>query len=934
MGVKPPEADLASQDFDFNEEADPVRIPSKHGMWAWAKVQKIFGRSEHDAPSQRSPNPEVTLQRAVSQQPSGRPVGIGLPRQTTFKRQNSEKRDRLLPVQQCLSERRDVSSTRKASLNIIRGRSNSSPPPTNPARVSAPAVSQRSVLDDRQGQNGDCSRPHEPHRPFERPEQLEDEQIRPPRPPSRTSSDDSFDAKPTDAEERAQLNAKLDSEWILNLSMHFRDKSDREKFFVTYAQQPNRWRRVTVSCDYRDAESGSLEMDLKELQYQRDKSLQIYESIRDSLPDIQFYDTVTNLKLETSDGRLHVHVTEDMNEIIPYPQRRTVSHILENSDSPIPPMEIRESDLEFDSHLSGFVYKVRYEGKDYIKKEIPGPDTVDEFLYEVNALHDLHDTENVIRLEAIVVDDSRQVVKGLLISYAERGALVDLLYDHKGQIPWEDRVRWAEQAVRGLSQIHEEGYVQGDFTLSNIVVDGENDAKIIDINRRGCPVGWEPPEIAKKIASNQRISMYIGEKSDIYQLGMSLWALAMDDDEPERHDPPFSVDAFPDEVPDWYRNIVRICLAPKPRDRLPATDLIRHFAPTPARDARPSFETRPSLSVRTNSKQYIDPATAVDRDDIQRLRFDALDEEDTAWTPASSYNNRSYTYPRSSNYEGDSCSSFMERRRGRSPPSSFRAERAASEDPRSFREDPSPLEHDGRQLYVVTPLADTDYYDYVTETHHHPMPGEVEEPEDASVIPQEEPQDSTHEENGQRLNNAFSEPNPSSNDVHTLLDDIELEPPTPTKPTSLTSESTPRNAQSVMEGSTSTLPPTPKLDLATADLAGFGGHPDLEDRSPHEPQQAETPAEKSEQPNLVTPPRLPFGDSGYDEPGILEESHVPDIKAGNEHLDDATHLPDLVPALALSEPPSQQQTNIPNQTDTTTSLADHQIHEADLPNEP
>lgn len=35
------------------------------------------------------------------------------------------------------------------------------------------------------------------------------------------------------------------------------------------------------------------------------------------------------------------------------------------------------------------------------------------------------------------------------------------------------------------------GFVQGDFTLSNIVIDSNDDAKIIDINRRGCPVGWE-----------------------------------------------------------------------------------------------------------------------------------------------------------------------------------------------------------------------------------------------------------------------------------------------------------------------------------------------------------------------------------------------------------------------------------------------------------
>lgn len=931
MRVKPPLSDLVGQDFDFNEEVDPVKVPSKHGMWAWAKVQKIFGKFDHDVPSRQLPTQDIGSQRDGSQQSPMRPVGIGLPRQTTFKRQNSEKREHLLPVQPCLSERRAVSSSRHTSLNLLRGISNSSPPPTHPARLSAPAVQQQSVLEDPPKQNGDFSRFDDQSRPLEEPDHAQEDQARPPRPPSRTSSDNSDDPRFTDVDDRAQLNAELDSKWILNLSMHFRDKSDREKFFVTYAQQPNKWRRVTVSCDYRDAEQGSLEMDLKELQYQRDKSLQIYESIRDSLPDIQFYDTVTNLKLETREGRLHVHVTEDVNEIIPYPQRRTVSHILENSDSPIPPMEVRECDLEFDSHLSGFVYKVGYRGKDYIKKEIPGPDTVDEFLYEVNALHDLHDTDYVIRLEAIVVDDSRQLVKGLLISYAEKGALVDLLYDCKGKTSWEDRVRWAEQAVRGLSQIHEEGYVQGDFTLSNIVVDGANDAKIIDINRRGCPVGWEPPEIAKKIASNQRISMYIGEKSDIYQLGMTLWALAMDDDEPERHDPPLSVDVFPDEIPEWYRNVVRICLAPKPRDRLSATDLVRHFPPIPHRQPSVMFEARPSLSVRTNSKQYIDPATAVERDDIQRYRTDPSNEEGLAWTPTSSYNNPSYTYPRSSNYEAESGSSYMERPRGRSPPASpFRGDRRPSERPRSRGEDMSPVELDDRQLHIVTPLADRDYYDYVTESHDQAGLIEFQEPERPEDVLQNQRDDLACEQSIKHESSALIEPDSSSHEVDILPGDIELDAPSPAKATSLTSESTPRNAHSVMDGSTATLPPAPRLDLATADLAGFGGHPSLGDQSPHEPNNMMMLENNTASATTELPTRLPSEEIGHPERAISEGIHVEAHMTTEEdriadHAPLPTHNPEVQPEV---------QRDVANQDDPATTVETKLTCDASQSHEP
>ena len=120
----------------------------------------------------------------------------------------------------------------------------------------------------------------------------------------------------TDSQYDAMIHDELERKWILNLSMHFRDNSKREKFFVTYFQLTptiKAWRRVTISLDYRGAPENSLELDLLNTKYQREKSAKIYEAIRESLPDIHFYPTVTNLKLQTTDGRLHVHVVEDVN---------------------------------------------------------------------------------------------------------------------------------------------------------------------------------------------------------------------------------------------------------------------------------------------------------------------------------------------------------------------------------------------------------------------------------------------------------------------------------------------------------------------------------------------------------------------------------------------------------------------------------------------
>ncbi|KAL2159858.1 hypothetical protein VTH06DRAFT_1991 [Thermothelomyces fergusii] len=502
-------------------------------------------------------DPEAGSARSPS-----RRVVPGLPRAQTFKRQRSEVRSRLEPVRPTHAERRAVSVDRRrtgSSCSVDR----------SDPRASAPDFLRRGL-----------GSPPSPPFPASPPELC----------PSYAGDADRFglDRHPADGEPAhdadalsrldvrsmatsqydALIERELERKWILNLSMHFRDKSKREKFFVTFRQHEHLWRRVTISVDYRNAPENSLEAELSRTRYQRDKSARIYEAIRDSLPEIEFYDTVTNLKLETKGGRLHVHVVEDVNEIINYPPIRMVQHLKCR--------RVRERELHFDSHLSGFVYKVRVDGRLLIKKEIPGPDTVDEFLYEINALNQLYHAENVIRFYGVVVDDEEQHVTGLLISYAPRGALIDVIYDHDHTLPWPRREKWARQIVGGLSEIHEAGFVQGDFTLSNIVIDENDDAKIIDINRRGCPIGWEPPEATPLIESEQRISMYIGVKSDLYQLGMVLWALATQEDEPDTFRRPLAIG--PDvDVPAWYRRVVDTCLSADPRGRVQAAQLLSWF---------------------------------------------------------------------------------------------------------------------------------------------------------------------------------------------------------------------------------------------------------------------------------------------------------------------------------------------------------------------
>ena len=524
-----------------------------------------------------------------------------LPRPGTFKRQLSERRERLMPHEPAAVEPRARSVDRRRAVSSPRP----PPPPVLPDPPPPPIPAPEALPLREMETDGD------PDEKQQVPEVTVMEMAdtsgltaaEDPPPPFSPMSDGE-ELFPDDATTDVMLEEELDRRWILNLSMHFRDRSDREKFFVTFAETPSRWRRLTISCDYRDAPTDSLERDLKGLRYQREKSARIYEAIRESLSEIEFYDTVTNLKLQTSDGRLHVHVTQDMNEIISYPPASAIKHLR------CP--QYKESLLKFDSHLSGFVYKVEVDGQVFIKKEIPGPDAVDEFLYEINALHTLRESSSVIRFGGVIVDDEERLVKGLLISFAERGALIDLIYEEKGRLPWKRREKWAMQIVRGLSEIHEAGFVQGDFTLANIVVDAQDDAKIIDINRRGCPIGWEPPEMGPLIENNQKISMFIGVKSDLFQLGMVLWALAMENDEPEVQGRPLVLRARED-VPSYFQKMVMDCLKERPQDRVEAKELLRRWAVEEVEDGVRAQSSH--MSFRTCEDQSVDRMVVMPRDE-------------------------------------------------------------------------------------------------------------------------------------------------------------------------------------------------------------------------------------------------------------------------------------------------------------------------------
>ena len=159
-----------------------------------------------------------------------------------------------------------------------------------------------------------------------------------------------------------------------------------------------------------------------------------------------------------------------------------------------------------------------------------------------------------------------------------KGSLAEKIYDNDHSLPWARREKWARQIVYGLSEIHEAGFTHGSLSLSHVLIDDVDEIKLISPGARRCDEGWVAPEFLPLIRNNdfQRVSGQPSVESELYQLGMVLWALATQDDQPEKQKRPLRFGESSD-VPFWYRYMVETCLNDRPSLRIPSTQLLSMF---------------------------------------------------------------------------------------------------------------------------------------------------------------------------------------------------------------------------------------------------------------------------------------------------------------------------------------------------------------------
>lgn len=167
--------------------------------------------------------------------------------------------------------------------------------------------------------------------------------------------------------------------------------------------------------------------------------------------------------------------------------------------------------------------------------------------------------------------------------------------------------------------------------------------------------------------------MFINVKSDIFQLGMVLWALAEQDDEPE-HVTRTDSEGLPritaQDVPSWFEDIIDACLSKQPRDRPSARELLSMFPLHPRecesrRIARRSSDH--SLASHHSHEEFNEPTSAVDWNAVEEFKRGQRKPVDFAPSHPTTDPYQFINAATSTEYRIDSTGSYVIPHRGRNP---------------------------------------------------------------------------------------------------------------------------------------------------------------------------------------------------------------------------------------------------------------------------
>ena len=234
------------------------------------------------------------------------------------------------------------------------------------------------------------------------------------------------------------------------------------------------------------------------------------------------------------------------------------------------------------------VYKVLYGNEYFVFKEAIDPEDEESLDNEIAGLVLVQDSPHVINLLGLVVSkppyatmptaSHPRIVRGILIQYATRGELHDILTNNTVDIPWSQRLRWAIQITKGLQDIHAVNMAHHDLKCQNVVITNHGNAVIIDIARVGTTYGWRASEyyVDVDLEDPTPFPLIFLQKADIYSLGVVLWEICtrkpVDIPIGTKHEEFFIVSEG--TAPESYVSVMEQCMCKSPDER-PALAEIR-----------------------------------------------------------------------------------------------------------------------------------------------------------------------------------------------------------------------------------------------------------------------------------------------------------------------------------------------------------------------
>jgi serine/threonine protein kinase len=200
---------------------------------------------------------------------------------------------------------------------------------------------------------------------------------------------------------------------------------------------------------------------------------------------------------------------------------------------------------------------------------------------------------HIIQFYGICVEKERLWI---VMEWAKNGSLYDVLRDKSRSLPWDLRLRMAEEAAKGLAYLHGLHIIHRDLKSHNLLVDADMHIKVTDFglaivreevsqqsatqHAAAGSLAWMAPELFDDQQPN--------EKTDAYSYGITTWELAT------RKKPfedikvnliPLKVSQgerpiIPEECPAVLREIIMRCWDKDPALRLSMREVVEKFHPT------------------------------------------------------------------------------------------------------------------------------------------------------------------------------------------------------------------------------------------------------------------------------------------------------------------------------------------------------------------